>query len=259
MNPLRELFEQRHLIASFARRDIGAKYKQTFFGAAWALIQPIALMGVFTLVFSLFAKIPSEGIPYPIFAYSALVFWMSFASCVSQGTVAMAANSNLVRKIWFPRETLLLSVMLSALLDLCVASAFLAALFVYFDMPFHATAIWVLPFLALQLIFTLAVILVTSAVHVHFRDIGHALPLLLQLWMFASPVAYPISSVPEWLRPYYLLNPMAGLIDNYRRVLLHGEAPDLGYITIAFPVALASLALAYAIFKRAERTFADVI
>ena len=259
MKALRELFEHLHLIASFARRDIRAKYKQTFFGAAWALIQPIALMLVFTLVFSLFAKIESDGIPYPVFSYTALVFWMCFASCVSQGTVAMASNSNLVRKIWFPRETLLLSVMVSALLDLVVASAFLAALYVWFGIAFQPTTVWVLPLLALQLVFTLAVILVTSSIHVHFRDIGHALPLLLQLWMFASPVAYPMSSVPDWLKPYYLLNPMAGLIDSYRRVLLHGQLPDLAYLGIALPVALLALAGAYLIFKRAERTFADVI
>jgi ABC-type polysaccharide/polyol phosphate export permease len=216
-------------------------------------------MVVFTLVFSVFAKIESEGAPYPVFAYSALIFWTFFAACLSQGTSAMTANASLVRKIWFPRETLLLAVIISASLDLCVASLVLAGLYVYYGVPLHATVVWVPVLLLLQITFTLAVILVTSAVQVRFRDIGHAMPLLVQLWMFASPVAYPLESVPERLRTLYLLNPMAGLIDSYRRVLLHGTLPDFGYLGVAASVSLVLVCLAYLLFKRAERTFADVI
>lgn len=244
---------------SFARRDIRAKYKQTFFGIGWAVIQPLSLMVVFTFVFSMFARVGSDGTPYPIFAYSALVFWTFFSSCVSQGTIAMTANASLVRKIWFPRETLLLAVMISAFIDLMIAGAVLAGMFIYFGIPLTPSALWVLPLLLLQVLFTLAVILVTSAVHVYFRDIGHALPLLMQLWMFASPVAYPLSSVPSWLAPFYMLNPMAGIIDGYRRALLHATHPDFVLLGIAFAVAIAAATLAYLGFKRAERTFADVI
>jgi ABC-type polysaccharide/polyol phosphate export permease len=259
MRYLQELAQSSHLILSFARRDLRAKYKQTFFGVAWAVLQPTALMVVFTLVFSVFAKIESEGAPYPVFAYSALIFWTFFAACLSQGTSAMTANASLVRKIWFPRETLLLAVIISASLDLCVASLVLAGLYVYYGVPLHATVVWVPVLLLLQITFTLAVILVTSAVQVRFRDIGHAMPLLVQLWMFASPVAYPLESVPERLRTIYLLNPMAGLIDSYRRVLLHGTLPDFGYLGVAASVSLVLVCLAYLLFKRAERTFADVI
>jgi lipopolysaccharide transport system permease protein len=259
MRYLQELAQSSHLILSFARRDLRAKYKQTFFGVAWAVLQPTALMVVFTLVFSVFAKIESEGAPYPVFAYSALIFWTFFAACLSQGTSAMTANASLVRKIWFPRETLLLAVIISATLDLCVASLVLAGLYVYYGVPLHATVVWVPVLLLLQITFTLAVILVTSAVQVRFRDIGHAMPLLVQLWMFASPVAYPLESVPERLRTIYLLNPMAGLIDSYRRVLLHGTLPDFGYLAVAASVSLVLVCLAYLLFKRAERTFADVI
>jgi ABC-type polysaccharide/polyol phosphate export permease len=259
MRYLHELAQSSHLILSFARRDLRAKYKQTFFGVAWAVLQPTALMVVFTLVFSVFAKIESEGAPYPVFAYSALIFWTFFAACLSQGTSAMTANASLVRKIWFPRETLLLAVIISASLDLCVASLVLAGLYVYYGVPLHATVVWVPVLLLLQITFTLAVILVTSAVQVRFRDIGHAMPLLVQLWMFASPVAYPLESVPERLRTIYLLNPMAGLIDSYRRVLLHGTLPDFGYLGVAASVSLVLVCLAYLLFKRAERTFADVI
>lgn len=259
MRDLLELVQHMHLVTSFARRDIRAKYKQTFFGAAWAIIQPASLMIVFTFVFSIFNQVGSEGVPYPIFAYSALIFWTCFAACVTQGTIAMTANASLVRKIWFPRETLLLAVMISALVDLAVAACVLAAMFVWYDVPLHWTALWVVPLLLVQLLFTFAVILVTSSAHVHFRDIGHAVPLLLQLWMFATPIAYPLATVPERLRPFYDLNPMVGVIDSYRRVLLHGQPPNLGYVAISTFVALAFAVLAYLVFKRAERTFADVI
>ncbi len=259
MSYLRELAENAHLVLSFARRDIRAKYKQTIFGVAWAVIQPLSLMVVFTFVFSLFARIPSEGLPYPIFSYSVLIFWTFFASCLTQGTVAMTANATLVRKIYFPRETLLLAVMLSALVDLAIAALILAAMFLYYKVALSWTALWVIPLLGLQLLFVLTVILVTSSVQVSYRDAGHALPLLLQLWMYASPIAYPLTSVPEWLRPIYLLNPMAGIIDGYRRALLHGTHPDLTYLAVAYPATVLALGCAYLLFKRAERTFADVI
>jgi ABC-type polysaccharide/polyol phosphate export permease len=259
INNFRELLEHSHLILSFARRDIRAKYKQTFFGVAWAVIQPLSLMVVFTLVFSTFARMSSDGLPYPIFAYSALIFWTFFASSVAQGTIAMTANAALVRKIYFPRETLLLAVMISAFLDLVIAALVLAAMFVYYQIPFSWSFLWLIPLLLLQLLCTLTVILVTSAIHVYFRDIGHALPLLLQLWMFATPVAYALSSVPAWLRPIYMLNPLTGLIDGYRRALLHGSHPDLTYLAIAFMATTFASVVAYSLFKRAERTFADVI
>jgi len=259
MNCLQELADNAHLVLSFAKRDIRAKYKQTILGVAWAVIQPVSLMIVFTLVFSLFARVPSEGIPYPIFSYSVLIFWTFFATSLSQGTVAMTANATLVRKIYFPRETLLLAVMLSALVDLGVAGLILVAMFVYYQVALSWAALWVIPLLALEVLFVLAVILMTSSLQVYFRDMGHALPLLLQLWMYASPIAYPLTSVPEWLRPFYLLNPMAGIIDGFRRALLHGEHPDFTYLGIACPVIVIALAGAYLFFKRAERTFADVI
>jgi lipopolysaccharide transport system permease protein len=259
MNYLRELADNLHLMLSFAKRDIRAKYKQTIFGVAWAVMQPLTLMVVFTFVFSMFARIPSDGLPYPIFSYSVLIFWICFASCISQGTIAMTANANLVRKIYFPRETLLLAVMVSALVDLGIAALILAGMFIYFGIGITWTALWVIPLLALQLLVVLTVVLVTSAVQVYFRDVGHALPLLMQVWMYATPIAYPLSSVPSWLMPYYVLNPMVGIIDGYRRALLQNAAPDFGYLGVAFVVTLVLLAGAYLNFKRAERTFADVI
>jgi lipopolysaccharide transport system permease protein len=259
VNPLAELASNLHLVASFAKRDIRTKYKQTAIGATWAVIQPLMMMVVFTFVFSMFARVPSDGLPYPIFAYSVLIFWMFFAASITQGTVAMTANASLVRKIYFPRETLLLAVIISALLDLAIAATILVGMFVYYQIAITWTALWVIPLLGLQVLFILTVTLLTSAIHVRYRDVGHALPLILQLWMYASPIAYPLSSVPEWLRPYYLLNPMAGIIDGYRRALLHDQIPDLAFLTIGYLVAAISVGFAYVAFKRAERTFADVI
>jgi lipopolysaccharide transport system permease protein len=259
MTYISELLNHRHLVLSFAQRDLRAKYKQTIFGLGWAVFQPFSLMVAFTFVFSRFTQVSSEGIPYPIFTYSALIFWTCFATSVSQGTIAMTANANLVRKIYFPRETLLLAVMISALIDLAIAGTVFLGMLFYYHLPLTWVSLWVIPLLALQLLITLAVICVSSAVHVHFRDIGHVLPLVLLLWMLASPVAYPLSSVPAQTRSLYMLNPMAGVIDSYRRVLLHGESPDFGYLASALGVAVIAVVAAYLFFKRAERTFADVI
>jgi lipopolysaccharide transport system permease protein len=259
MHPLRELLQYSYLILSFARRDVRARYKQTALGAAWAVLQPLSLMVVFTLVFDKVARIATDGTPYPLFSYSALIFWSFFSTSMSQGTLAMTANSNLVRKIYFPRETLLLAVLLSAGLDLAIACAMLVALMFFYGATLTWAVLWVPLVLALQVLFTFALVCLTSAIHVYFRDIGHALTLGLQLWMFASPVAYPMTVVPEHLRSLYLLNPMAPIIDGYRRAILYGQPPDLPRLGIVLVCVVALLGMTYLGFKRAERTFADVI
>jgi len=253
------LWAHRELIVSFAMRDIKARYKQTALGVAWAVLQPASMMVVFTLVFSLFAKIPSDGLPYPIFAYSGLIFWTFFASTVGGGTTAMVANSALIRKIYFPRATLIISVVIAGALDLVIAASLFLGMMFYYKVALTVAAFWVLPLLILQMLFAFAVSCLTSAAHVNFRDIGHGLPLVLQLWMFASPVAYPISVIPGWLLPFYLLNPMASIIDGYRRALLHGSAPDFEAVAFSAVCVLLFTGLALAVFRRAERTFADVI
>jgi ABC-type polysaccharide/polyol phosphate export permease len=256
---LRELWQHRELTLSFARRDIKARYRQTAFGAAWAVLQPFSLMVVFTLVFSRFAKISTDGIPYPIFAYTSLIFWTFFANSVSHGTMAMVANASLVRKIYFPRETLLIAVILSAGLDLFIAATIFSGMLVYYQVGISVTVLWVPVLLVLQTVFALGISCLSSALHVNYRDVGHALPLLLQLWLFATPVAYPLGLVPEALLPFYLLNPMAPIIDGYRRVILQGIPPDPAQLMLATVVILTLVCTGYALFKRAERTFADVI
>jgi lipopolysaccharide transport system permease protein len=256
---LAEFWEHKDLTLSFAVRDIKARYKQTALGAAWAVLQPFSLMVVFTLVFSRFAQVPSDGVPYPIFSYSGLIFWTFFATAVSQGTAAIVANSNLVRKIYFPRETLLVSIVLAAGLDLAIAGVIFGVMMGYYQISVPATVLWVPVLLTVQTLFALAVVCFTSAIHVALRDIGHGIPLLLQLWMFATPVAYPLTVVPARLLPIYQLNPMTPIIDGYRRVILHGQPPDLPALATATVITLLLLAVGYVFFKRAEGTFADVI
>lgn len=253
------LFRHWELISSFALRDIKARYKQSALGVAWALLQPLSMMVVFTLVFSLFAKVPSDGIPYPVFAYSALIFWTFFSNAISGGTVAMVSNATLIRKIYFPRETLLIAVLLAGLLDLGVASLLFVGMLFYYKVSLSLAALWVIPLFLVQITLTFGVISLTSAAHVNFRDVGHALPLVVQLWMFATPVAYPISVIPAWLQPFYMLNPMAAIIDGYRRALILGATPELPALGLSVAITVVITAVALSAFKRAARTFADVI
>jgi len=259
LETLTHVWRHRDLVISLAMRDIKARYKQTALGVAWAVLQPLSMMVVFTLVFSLFARIPSDGLPYPIFAYSGLVFWTFFAAVIGGGTVSMVANSALIRKIFFPRAALIIAVLIAASLDLVISMSLFMVMLLYYKISLTLAALWVFPLLLLQSLFAFGVACLTSAAHVNFRDIGHGLPLVLQLWMFASPVAYPISVIPSWLLPYYLLNPMASIIDGYRRALLHGTAPDLVTVGLSATCVLLFAIVAMSVFKRAERTFADVI
>jgi len=256
---LSELWQHRDLTLSFALRDIKARYKQTALGAAWAVLQPLSLMVVFTLVFSRFARVSSDGVPYPIFSYTALIFWSFFSVTVSQGTVAITANASLVRKIYFPRETLLISIIISAAMDLAIAAVIFAGMLAYYRISLTWAIVWLPVVLMVQTVFALGVICVSSAVQAYYRDVGHALPLFLQMWMFATPVAYPLSAVPDGWLPFYVLNPMTPVIDGYRRVILHGQPPDLVSLSTAASVTLVLIVLGYSVFKRAERTFADVI
>jgi len=256
---LREFWRHRDLTLTFARRDIKARYKQTVLGAAWAVLQPLSLMVVFTVVFSRFAGVPSDGMPYPVFSYAALIFWSFFSKTVMVGTMAIVANANLIRKIYFPRESLLISTVLSGLLDLGVAAVIFAGMLVYYHVPIGLTVLWVPALLALQTVFALGVIFLTAPMHVNFRDVGHGIPLIVQLWMFATPVAYPISVVPESLRFLYSLNPMTPIIDGYRRTILLGVPPEFGPLCFSAVVSATLLLAGFAAFKHAERTFADVI
>jgi lipopolysaccharide transport system permease protein len=259
MSYLIALFRYRDLLWLWTGREVRVRYKQSLLGAAWAILQPLALTAVFSLVFSHLVHVDTAGVPYPIFAYAALVPWTFFATSLSFGVPSLVNNMNLVNKIYFPREVLPLASIGAALLDFLLASlVFVGMLAVYHIRP-GIYALWVVPLLCIQVALTIAVTLIGSAIIVFFRDMRFVIPLLTQVWMYASPVIYPANLVPEWLQPYYFLNPMAGIIDGFRRVLVLGQPPQMSALLLGTTVSLVLLVLAYALFKRTEPLFADLI
>lgn len=256
---LRGIWEYRELLLFLAWRDLKARYAQTTIGFAWAIIQPVAMMLLFTLVFSTFAKLPSDGVPYPIFAYAALLPWGYFSRSLDKGSFSVVAESNLITKVYFPRIIVPISATLIGLADFAIAFSILLVMMVFYGV-LPSWQILIMPmFLLLAMLTSLAVSLWLAAVFVRFRDIAAAMPLVTQLWMFGSPVVYPASLVPEQWRWLYNLNPMAGVIEGFRWTLLKTPPPSLDRIavTIAFVSALLLLGMSY--FNRMERKFADVI
>jgi lipopolysaccharide transport system permease protein len=256
---LRSLLEYSDLLYTLSLHRIKVRYKQSVLGIAWAIVQPVSLMLIYTLIFSLIAKVQTDGLPYAVFAYTALLPWTFFATSLSNATSSLVTHSELVTKVYFPREILPLTYVIAALFDFLIATTVLAGLFFYYRVHLTVNALWAVPIILVLALFAAAVVLISSATQVRFRDIGVAMPLLLQLWMFATPVVYPLSAVPAWLRPAYMLNPMVGVIENFRRVLLMGLEPDLRSLGISALVSIILLAVGYVYFKRVEATVADII
>lgn len=240
-------------------REIKIRYKQSVLGGAWAILQPLSLMLIFTLVFSFFVRIDTGGLPYPIFAYTALLPWTTFATAISFGVPSLVQNMNLITKINFPREILPIACVCAGLVDLALGFVVFAVLLAVYHIPPTLTWLWVPLIFLIQLVLTLGVTLFAAAVNVFYRDVRFIVPLALQLWLYATPVIYPLNAVPAWMRPWYALNPMAGIIDGYRRTLLLAQPPSAAYLVTALAVALVLVVLAYAYFKRVEWQFADLI
>lgn len=253
------LYQHRELLLLWTLREIRVRYKQSILGAGWALLQPLALMVVFTLVFGLLVRLPSDGIPYPLFAYTALLAWTFFAASATLAIPALVNNLHLVTKIYFPREILPIASVGASLADFMVASLLLIMAVIWYQVPLTLNLLWVPPILALQIILTLGVVLPASALNVFYRDIRFVVPLAVQIWMYATPVIYPISLVPEQFRPIYALNPMVGIIDAYRRVILHGTPPSLEYLGFSALTSVGLFVIGYTYFKRSEDSFADLI
>jgi len=254
----RRLVAFRHLFVELSRHRIAVRYKQSILGPAWALLQPFGMMAIATFVFSKLARMPSDGLPYALLAYSGLLPWTFFSSAVSSGTTSVTGHASLVTKVAFPREILPATYIVASLADLVVASVMLMLLEAWYHVTIRWTILATVPVIAVLAAFTLAVSLAFSAIHVRIRDVGVALPVVLQLLMFASPVLYPLSVVPGRFRALYLLNPLAGLTDAFRAAAL-GLAFDSTALMIAVAATLVALPVGYAIFKRAERTMADAI
>lgn len=256
---LKDLIKYRELLFSITSREIKIRYKQSLMGMSWAILQPLSMMLVFTVIFSKFAKIPSDGIPYPIFAYSALLPWTFFVSSLSFASNSVINNADLVNKIYFPREIFPIASILAAFVDFLIASIIFIGMLLLYRVSLNINVAYIFPILIIQVLLTLGIALFTSAINVRFRDIKYAVPLFIQLWMFASPIIYPISVVPERYKFAYSLNPMTGIIDGYRKVILEGSPPNFHYLGISTTITLILIFFSYSYFKKAEKTFADVI
>jgi lipopolysaccharide transport system permease protein len=256
---LRELWDFRELLYFLVWRDVKVRYKQTAIGAAWAIIQPLATMVIFTLVFDKFANMPSNGLPYPIFSFAALIPWTYFAKALNQSIVSVVGNANLITKVYFPRLLLPVSAVLSGIIDFGIAFVFFLGMLVWYGiMP--GWGMLLLPvFVFLTMLTALSVSLWLSVINVRYRDVGQATPFLIQIWLFASPVAYPLSVVPEKWRLLYNLNPMAGVIEGFRWALTGGESPQLVPIVLSAVIVGGLLYGGMFFFKRMEETFADVV
>jgi lipopolysaccharide transport system permease protein len=256
---LARLMECRDLLYTLTLHRVSVRYKQSVLGYFWAVLHPVSLMLIYTVIFSRFVNVPTHGTPYAIFAFSALLPWTFFSNGLSGATMGLAAHSNLLSKVYFPREIVPISYVFAAFVDFLIASGVLVLLMLYYGVPLTASAVWGVPAILTLALFLIGIALFASAVQVRFRDVGVAMPLLLQVWMFATPVVYSLASVPKSLRYLYDLNPLVGITETFRGALLHGSAPDWVLLGKSLAVSLIVLIAAYAWFKHVEATFVDVI
>lgn len=256
---LKELWEYRELLYFLTWRDIKVRYKQTALGAAWAIIQPVFMMVVFSLFFGHLGKMPSDGIPYPVFVYCALLPWQLFAHALGESTNSLVANERLITKVYFPRLVVPLSAVLGGLVDFAIAFVVLIGMMAYYRIV-PGMAIFTLPlFILLAVTTALGVGLWLSALNVQYRDVRYTLTFLTQFWLFATPVAYSSSIVPQRWRPLYGLNPMVGVVDGFRWALLgETEAPGL-WLGVSVAVVVLILVGGLYYFRRMEDTFADIV
>ncbi len=256
---LKELWEYRELFYFLVWRDIKVSYARTVLGVAWAVLKPVFTMVVFTVIFGWLAKIPSDGVPYPVFAYSALLSWQLFARSLTVSSNSLVTNENLITKVYFPRLVVPLSATVVGLLDFAVASVVLLGMMGFYHIA-PTSAVWMVPVFVAQAIATaVGVGLWLSALSTQYRDMGHILPFLTQAWMFATPIIYPSSLVPESLRVLYWLNPMVGVVDGFRWALLGTGSTPTAMLAMSAWITVTVLVSGLYYFRRMERTFADTV
>lgn len=255
----RELWRHREILYILIWRDIKVRYKQTVLGATWAIIQPLFTMLIFSIFFGRLAKVPSDGLPYALFSYCALVPWTFFATGLNQASNSLVSSSNLITKVYFPRLVVPTAAVFAGLLDLAIAGGTLLLMMAYYHHGATVHVAWLPALLLLALVTSLGVSFWFSALNVQYRDIRHVLPFVVQLWMFATPIAYPSSLVPARFRAIYALNPMVGVVEGFRWALLGADtAPGLMVIVSSIIAVLVLVSGAY-FFRRMETTFADVV
>ncbi len=253
-----ELWEYRELLYFFTWRDVKLRYKQTGLGIAWAIIQPLFLMVVFSLFFGGLAKIPSDGVPYPLFSLAALLPWTLFAEGMTRSTISMVSNAGIMTKVYFPRLIMPVASIMSPFVDFCVAFCILMLMMVYYGFVPTINVIFLPLLVVFAMMTSLAVGLWLSALNVKYRDFQYTVPFLIQIWMFASPVVYPASMVPQQFRFLYALNPMTGVIEGFRWALL-GTNPPTTMIFISLGVVIVLLISGVFYFRRMEQYFADIV
>lgn len=254
-----ELWEHRELLYFLTWRDIIVRYKQTVLGAAWAIIQPVCTMVVFSLFFGKLAAVPSDGVPYPLFSFAALVPWTFFANALTQSANSLVLSSNLIRKVYFPRLVIPISSVLAGFADFILAFCVLVLMMPMFGVSLTLKVLWLPLFILLSFITSLAVGLWLSALNVQFRDVRYIVPFLAQIWMFSSPIAYPSSLLPQPWRTIYALNPMVGVIEGFRWALLGTDTAPGPMVGVSALVAMAVLTAGVLYFRRMEQQFADII
>jgi lipopolysaccharide transport system permease protein len=257
---LRELWRYRELVYFLVWRDVKVRYKQTLLGAAWAILKPFLSMVIFTIIFAGLARLETDGAPPPVFYYAGLLPWVLFQDGVTKAGNSLVTGSNLITKVYFPRIAIPLASVVAGVVDFALAFLILIGMMLYYGVV-PTSAMWALPlFLILALITSLGVGLWLSALNVSYRDIGYVTPFLVQAWLYASPVVYSTSIIPEgWARIVYGLNPMAGVVQGFRWGILGGEAPTTSLLALSVSVALFLLLSGILYFRRTERTFADVV
>ena len=255
---LGDLWPHRELLYFLTLRDIKVRYKQTLMGATWVVIQPLMTMLIFTLIFNKFARLNTKDIPYPLFAYSGLLLWTFFSNAVTSGTYSLVNNSHLVTKVYFPRFFIPAASVGAGLVDLGIASLLLIPLALYYGVRPTWTIALLPLFVLLAAMLALGTGMLVSALTVKYRDLRHALPFIMQFWMFASPVIYPTSIVPENWRWILIANPMTGVIEGFRATLT-GQQIDWVFVAVSAITGSVLLAVAFYVFRALEDTFADVI
>ena len=247
------------LLVNLTKREIKGRYSQSFFGFAWAIAQPLATMLVFTFVFSRLGQIGAGGAPYPLFAYAALVPWFFFSNSVTSGTASLITYRNIVTKTYFPREIIPLAQVCSRFLDFGAAAALFALMMMYYRVGLGRWAVTACLFVALLVAFTMAMTLLTSATNVFYRDVGPVITIALQLWLYLTPVAYPLSSVPPRFQRWFALNPLTAIIEGTRSALVFNRPPDWPLTALSAGIIAALTIGSYVLFKTLDRYFADVI
>jgi lipopolysaccharide transport system permease protein len=256
---LRGIYEYRELLYFLAWRDVKVRYKQAAIGVGWVVLQPLMTMVVFTVIFGRFAKLPSDGLPYPIFTFTALLPWNYFAQAIAQSSTSVVRNSGLVTKVYFPRLIMPIASTIAPLIDFAVGFVVLLGMMAWYGVT-PGWGLLALPlYLLLVLLTSLATCLFLSPLNVRYRDVEHAIPFLMQVWMYASPVVYSVRIVPEKWRALYSLNPMVGVIEGFRWALLGNGSPDFVVMAVSAVMVTVLLVAGLVFFRRMERTFADVI